>query len=298
MRGWSQARRLDESVEPFCGAGVKTAFTLVELLVVIAVIAILAAMLLPVLSGAKLQAQQTQCINNLKQLALAHGMYADDFGKEIPNVEGYGSVNPWESMLRPYYSGSQFLPLCPSASKLPTVVSTAIGSSDEVGSADTAWYMVGFVSIFDGTGLATGSSYSVTNRGCYAFNGWLYDPWGFSGNLPGFFRKPSAVHLTSLTPVFTDSITHDVLPDPSDLPATNLYTGVGAGEETMSSITIARHGSRPASAAPTDVNITRPLSGVIDVALFDGHVEKSPLENLWNYYWTAGWQVPSPRPGR
>jgi hypothetical protein len=35
---------------------------------------------------------------------------------------------------------------------------------------------------------------------------------------------------------------------------------------------------------------------MIDVALFDGHVEKSPLEYLWNYYWSADWQIPSRRP--
>jgi prepilin-type N-terminal cleavage/methylation domain-containing protein len=54
------------------------AFTLIELLIVIAILALLAALLLPVLLQARRHAQQSPCINNLKQLHTALVMYRED----------------------------------------------------------------------------------------------------------------------------------------------------------------------------------------------------------------------------
>jgi prepilin-type N-terminal cleavage/methylation domain-containing protein/prepilin-type processing-associated H-X9-DG protein len=68
-------------------------FTLIELLVVIAIIAILAALLLPVLAGAKAQARKTACLNNLKQINLGFQLYAADNNDTLPSVANIKTSN-------------------------------------------------------------------------------------------------------------------------------------------------------------------------------------------------------------
>jgi hypothetical protein len=56
------------------------------------------------------------------------------------------------------------------------------------------------------------------------------------------------------------------------------------------------HGSVGAGAAPASFAINSRLSGSINLALTDGHVDGVPLEQLWTYYWNVQWVVPNPRP--
>ena len=66
----------------------RKAFTLIELLVVIAIITILMALLLPVLSRAKLKANRMKCANNLKNIAKAFTDFASDIGGSSPQLYG------------------------------------------------------------------------------------------------------------------------------------------------------------------------------------------------------------------
>src|ERR1035437_7287555 len=74
------------------------AFTLIELLVVVAVIAILAELLLPVLIKGKIKAQGIQCMNTQRQLSLAWRMYAED-NHDVLVVASDGAADPYVEWL-------------------------------------------------------------------------------------------------------------------------------------------------------------------------------------------------------
>jgi len=79
-------------------SAIKGGFTLIELLVVIATIAILAALLLPALSKAKARAQQTDCLNKLKQWDLAVLLYKDDHEDLLPREKCVTGTHTWSDI--------------------------------------------------------------------------------------------------------------------------------------------------------------------------------------------------------
>jgi prepilin-type N-terminal cleavage/methylation domain-containing protein len=256
------------------------AFTLLELLVVIAIIAILAALLFPVFNGAKLRALQVQCSSNVRQLSMSISMYANDnsdkqVGYADPAYPGGGN---WAGTLTDYYSSKAQLRLCPAA-PLQQPVQTSHGNGQ--GYADRAWVR-----------------WTTDNKtmlfGSFGYNGWLYADI----QRPLAFNKVSAIQVPAQTPVFTDENWVDGWPLETDPPATNLYLGRSLWNWglDMGRWTIARHGGRNASSAPQNVPPGQKMPGTIDIGFADGHTAPVQLENLWTLDWHLNWQTPSPRP--
>jgi prepilin-type N-terminal cleavage/methylation domain-containing protein/prepilin-type processing-associated H-X9-DG protein len=73
----------------------RSAFTLIEMLVVVAIMVILFALLLPVFSRAKTSAKRTTCLNNLRQINLGTRMYCDDSNDMTPGRAGNATNAPW-----------------------------------------------------------------------------------------------------------------------------------------------------------------------------------------------------------
>jgi prepilin-type N-terminal cleavage/methylation domain-containing protein/prepilin-type processing-associated H-X9-DG protein len=194
------------------------AFTLLELLCVIAIVTILASMLLPALNQAKARAKRIQCVNNLRQNGLAFHIFAHDhngsFPMAVPAING-GSLEYVENASRInsefYFSYRHFqtlsselvaprLVVCPADSRLPA-------SSFGTLSNENLSYFVGVKAAYNQPNSILAGDRNITNDwtgpativhlGPNQFLRWTHELHRFKGNL--LFADGRVEELNSLS---------------------------------------------------------------------------------------------------
>jgi prepilin-type N-terminal cleavage/methylation domain-containing protein len=117
------------------------AFTLIELLTVIAIIGILAAILIPSIASSRERGRRAYCANNLNQLGKALLMYTDEHEDYLPAATTDGATSIWDKELMPYIGDATNLFVCPSDPYLFNITTPGGGNprSYSANAADTAY---------------------------------------------------------------------------------------------------------------------------------------------------------------
>lgn len=253
------------------------AFTLVELLVVLGIIAVLLAILLPVISRARRAAQSVACLSNLRQLATAFNLYVNDNRNgSIPFA--FDVNHSWIVAFRAETAVPDKVYRCPT-------VGDEVGP--DFGSANQSWKLT----------LKSSPDGKATDfTGSYGFNGWLlrWESTGrggdqFSGGDQTWYAKVSSRGAGGI-PVLADATWMDGWPREVDPTPPDVITGdrgqqgpnLAPNENMMARFTIARHGAG------------------INISFVDGHAETTLLDRLKRLQWHQrfvyqDWAPPLPR---
>ncbi|MBC7288436.1 MAG: prepilin-type N-terminal cleavage/methylation domain-containing protein [Armatimonadetes bacterium] len=176
----------------------RTAFTLVELLVVITIIAILAAILFPVFARTRERARSTSCQSNLRQLGTAFSIYRSDYDGRMPFMVYYNASNGlyyrWIHVLYPDVNNRQIFE-CPSkklrydfASDLPPYPTPPVAGNQPL---NTSYFytfclprgssLIGLYEAMDETQVKD------TSGTIMVMDGWFFEGAGATWNYPLFY---------------------------------------------------------------------------------------------------------------
>jgi len=265
-----------QTTDHWAYAGLRAGFTLVELLVVISVVAILAALLLPALSSAKYHAKNTVCKSNLRQIITGINGYVTDEQYFPPYVTQAGSGHSewWKLINLPLtYSEEQWL-------DDPPYYSTALGGVFRCplnpGAIITMHFEVG-------SGRQVGSTEEVMMPilNSYGYNAWgtgyAYERFGLGGKSPPLPQP--------MFPI-AERAPESAVVSPSDLFAVGDHflrsqnpakDGAQSGDALIGPSTTANRAYLDSKTPPKKQPGFRKHRGIANRACADGHVEPEDL---------------------
>ena len=245
------------------------AFTLIEMLIVISIVALLLAILLPALTRVRRQARSTACRANLHQWGLMFEMYTSTNDSKFFQPT-YGDT--WIEPMRPYYENSKdSLLLCPMATRHYVEDPNAMPSDPSIDSViKKRFWAMAYVG--GGTKFHAWLLFEPEPFCSYGMNDWVMDQPISTSGVDSMWRTPD-VKLSCNVPVFLDCVWRGSRPHHLDSPPPNdddppkVPLGANQKYSAMQYFCMDRH------------------NGFINGLFMDWSVRKIGLKELWTLKW-------------